>query len=399
MVFGICGGIAAYKIPYVLRALMREGIEVRPVATPNALCFIGKETLRTLCGGYLYTDAPADTSTGLLYEGTLAHIHLADWADAMVIAPATANTIAKIAHGIGDNLCTSCALSFYHKPLVLVPAMNTRMWHNPATRDNIAQCRRRGIHVLDVDTGPLACGSGGEGRMPEPGAICDYLRTLRNRRAPLKDKRVLISAGATREPIDSVRVLTNRSSGRMGAALAETALALGAEVSVVAGDHRARFPDGITQIDAPTVDDMQRELQARFDTCDICIMAAAVGDYRLPGAAATKIDKRSHEHLQLTLERSPDILAGLGARKQGQILVGFALSENNTPAAIVAKMQEKHCDIMIGNTPQQSLETDTTAVTICDVHEGCTHCAAMTKQETAQHIFTHIARYAGYADE
>ncbi len=393
---GICGGVAAYKTALIIRMLQRHGMKIAPVVTPHALSFIGRETLSSLCDRQVYCDAGLQREGFYLYHTGHDHIRLAEWAEALLVSPATANTIAKITHGIADNLLTTLALSFFgEKPLILAPAMNSRMWENPATQQNIATLRERGVHVLDVAHGQLACGSSGSGRMLSPQEIADYMCSIHHASDSLRGKKVLISAGGTREPVDSVRVLTNRSSGTMGAALARAAYMRGAQVSVIVGEHRSLFPETVECVHAPTVDAMQQQLESRFPECDICIMAAAVSDYRVATPEKTKIDSAKQRSLTLRLEPTRDILAELGTAKKGQFLVGFSLSDTPQPDKTVRKLREKKCDMMVANTAAESLDTESIRFSL-SYGDGCEEpYQSMSKLQAAHHILERIRERIG----
>lgn len=312
IVIGISGGIAAYKIPHLIRLLVKQGAAVKVVLTEHALPLVGIDSLQTLCGYPVYRDGSTR------YE--MDHIKLAQWADLLLIAPATANTIAKIAHGIADNLLTTLVCAAPPSRVLFAPAMNTGMWDNPATRDNIASLTKKEYTVLPVGHGELACGDQGAGRMLEPEELVERIAVFRGASMLLKGKKVLISSGPTEEPIDPVRVLTNSSSGKMGAALAEAALRQGAIVTVVTGPASEPLPLGATVIPVRTAVEMGAALLERFAEADICIMAAAVSDYRPAVYATNKIERNDSGKLLLELIPNPDILAGLGRIKEHRFL-------------------------------------------------------------------------------
>jgi phosphopantothenoylcysteine decarboxylase / phosphopantothenate---cysteine ligase len=306
VLFGVTGGIAAYKAAEAVRLLVKGGHEVTPILTAEAESFV---TLKTF-EGLARAEAPHE-----LYP------HLVD-ADLLVIAPLSANTLAKLAHGLADNVLTQTALAF-EGPIVVAPAMNPRMWSNRATRANAATLRKRGIVLVGPDEGELAEGEWGVGRMSEPEEIYARVDSLLARRGQLSGKRVVVSAGGTREPLDAVRFLGNRSSGRMGVALAEEARLRGAEVTLVAANLTVPAPGKVELVAAPTAEDLEREVLARGGA-DVVVMAAAVADYR---PAAPTVDKRpkGEEPWTVTLEPTRDVLRELGERRRaGQLLVGFA---------------------------------------------------------------------------
>lgn len=354
IVIGVTGGIAAYKIPQLIRLLQKRGAVVKVVVTAHARPLVGEETLRTLSGFPVYSD------TATNYD--MDHIRLTEWADFFLVAPATANTIAKIAYGIGDNLLTTLALTFPPEKTFIAPAMNTAMWENKTTQKNVSLLKKGGMNVLPVGVGELACGDGGAGRMIEVDAIADILLAESEKERSLKDVKVLISSGPTEEPIDPVRVITNRSSGKMGAALAAAALRAGAEVTVVSGPAVTSLPDGVEIIRVRTVDEMEREMNHRFPDADICIMAAAVSDYRPSVSAQRKIHRDGKTSLSIELVPNNDILAGLGTKKKKQLLVGFALEDTVDVPRAVAKLERKKCDILILNSIGDALGTDQSEV-------------------------------------
>lgn len=382
IVLGLTGGIAAYKAPSLIRLLAKRGIETKAVLTPAARTLVGEEALRTLSGNPVYVD---DAPSGYDFD----HIRLAEWADYCVICPATANTIAKLAHGIADNLLTTLCLCMENR-LVLAPAMNTAMWSNAATQHNLEILNSRGARVLPVEEGELACGDSGAGRMLPIEAIAAHIESLAGPR-PLAGKKVLIASGPTQEPIDAVRMLTNRSSGKMGAALSRAALALGAEVTVVSGPVSRQFPRGLRRIDVTTTQSMLEALQREFGGCDVCIMAAAVSDFRPAAAVPGKIHRDDSEKLAIELVPNPDIAQTLGAAKQNQILVGFALEEEGDVERARAKMEKKNCDLMIANAVDSSIGLDDTRVSIVYREQNPEHLPPMGKDSAARRILLRVA--------
>lgn len=387
IVVGVTGGIAAYKIPHLVRLLRKQGAEVKVVLTSHAQSFVGIDALRTLSGNPVYRDGSA------VYD--IDHIRLTEWADILLIAPATANTVAKIAHGIADNLLTSIALAFPPGRTIIVPAMNSGMWENPATRENISLLVARTYKVLPVGKGELACGDEGPGRMMEVEAIVEAVMEYFKIGRPLSGKRVLISSGPTEEPIDPVRVITNRSSGKMGAALAREALRMGAEVTVVSGPISAALPAGVRMRPVRTAEEMETALREEFAATDICIMAAAVADYRPLSASPIKLQRDHQAVFSLDLVANRDILAGLGSLKQKQILVGFALENSDDEVRVKEKMMRKQCDLMVANRVETSLGTDTTEITIFDTKGGCSKYGPVSKEVAARELLRHIIEFAG----
>jgi phosphopantothenoylcysteine decarboxylase/phosphopantothenate--cysteine ligase len=309
VLLGVTGGIAAYKACELLRLLVRDGHDVTPLLTPDAERFVTAHTFEALAR----KEAARD-----LYP------HLVD-ADLLVIAPLSANTLAKLAHGLADNVLTQAALAV-RCPVLAAPAMNVRMWEHPATRANVALLRERGVELIGPEEGELAEGEHGPGRMSEPEAIFQRCLGLLGSAGPLRGKHVVVSAGGTREPLDSVRFVGNRSSGKMGVAVAREARRRGADVTLVAANLAVAAPDGVDVVQAPTAADLAREVLAR-EGADVVVMAAAVGDYRPVEPVAGKRPKDS-ETWAVELEPTEDVLAALGRRRRnGQILVGFAADE------------------------------------------------------------------------
>jgi phosphopantothenoylcysteine decarboxylase / phosphopantothenate---cysteine ligase len=330
VLLGVTGGIAAYKSCELCRLLVRAGHDVTPVLTPEAETFVAARTFEALAR----REQPRE-----LYP------HLVD-ADLLVIAPLSANTLAKLAHGLADNVLTQLALAF-RGPVLIAPAMNVRMWEHPATEANVAMLRERRVDVIGPEEGELAEGETGLGRMSEPEAIFARCRELLGETDTLAGKTVLVSAGGTREPLDSVRFVGNRSSGRMGVALAEEARRRGAQVTLLAANLAVPAPGGVEVVETPTAADLAREAKARA-AVDVVLMAAAVADYA-PDPVAGKRPK-SGEAWEVRLEPTEDVLAGLGAKKNGKVLVGFGAEEGEAGLERKRKMlAEKHLDLVVFN--------------------------------------------------
>ena len=398
IVLGVCGGIAAYKTPHLVRLLRKEGSDIRVVLTPYAREFVGIEALRTVSGYPVYLDRmPGNTRAGDSPPERVEHVGLGQWGDTFLVCPATANTLAKFSLGIADNLLTTTALCFDPSTLVVAPAMNTAMWLHPATRHHIDVLRQRGVRVLPVEEGELACGEAGPGRMLSPEAIVEELRDGVPR-GPFRGKRILISSGPTVEPIDPVRMLTNRSSGRMGAALAEAAGAMGADVTLVSGPSIAPPPPGVRLVRVTTAREMKDALLKEFPSHQYCLMAAAVADYRPKDPADEKIRRDPSAALTLRLVANPDILALLGERKEGRFLVGFALESSSDLERAREKMRRKGCDMMICNSVEGALERDDTQVTILYADGASTRLEPMDKRRAAREILIRVARQSGPPD-
>ena len=332
VLLGITGGIAAYKAAELARLLVKAGHEVTPILTPEAETFIAAKTFEALAR----REAPRELYPHLVH------------ADLLAVAPLSANTLAKLAHGLADNVLTQTVLAF-DGPVLAAPAMNPRMWAHRATRENVAKLRGRGIVLVGPDEGELAEGEWGVGRMSEPEEIFARVEAVLARRDQLAGRRVLVSAGGTREPLDAVRFLGNRSSGRMGVALAEEARLRGAEVTLVAANLSVPPPGRVELVPAPTAAELEREVLARADA-DVVVMAAAVADYRPAEPSAEKRPKHA-EPWVVTLEPTSDVLAQLGAKRwRGQVLVGFAADRGETGLARAReKLAAKKSDLIVFN--------------------------------------------------
>ena len=333
ILLGVTGGIAAYKACTLVRLLVRAGHEVHPVLTASAERFVAAETFAALA-----RRAPSNDP----------YPHLGHF-DLLLVAPLTANTLARLAHGLADDVLTEAALA-HTGPVLVAPAMNTRMWKHPATQENLATVRARGVHVVGPAAGELAEGEEGVGRMAEPEEIHARVESLIGAaEGLLTGKRVLVSAGGTREPLDAVRYLGNRSSGRMGVALAEEAARRGAEVTLLAANLGVPAPHGVTLVETPTAADLEREARARADA-DVIVMAAAVADYR-PAAPLEEKRAKDGDSWSVELAPTPDVLAAIGAsRTTNQVLVGFAADRGeNGLARARDKRAAKNADIFVFN--------------------------------------------------
>ncbi len=339
---GISGGIAAYKACELVRLLRGRGHELRVVATAHALEFVSELTLQTLSGApvrHQLLEASA--------ESEISHIELADWAEVFAVAPATANVLAKLAHGIADDLLTTIALAT-KAPLVVAPAMNVNMYRHPATQANLDTLAKRGARIVGPGEGELACGWVGEGRLVELDAIVGAIERC-GVEPTLRGEVVLVNAGPTAEPIDPVRVITNRSSGRMGFALAEAAALRGAEVVLVAGPVALATPHGVTRIDVETALEMRDAVLGALPRASIAILSAAVADYAPERAEGAKIKREKRDALTLTLVKNPDILAEVVKQRGKATVVGFAAETENLLANARAKLARKGCDLIVAN--------------------------------------------------
>ncbi len=340
---GITGGIAAYKIAELVSRLYKNGFNVQVVMTEHATRFITPLTLRTLSNNPVLVDMFDESGTH-----RVQHIGVAEEADILVIAPATANFIAKMACGLADDLLSTIVLAT-RAPVLIVPSMNTNMYDHPATQDNIRKLKDRGVIVLEPAEGELACGVTGRGRLPEIEIIYDRIvEVLEERPRDLENKTILITAGATQEDIDPVRFITNRSTGKMGYALAAAAARRGARVFLVSGPTSLAVPDGVECRMVRSAREMNDVCQQLFDRVDVVIGAAAVADYRPSDYSDEKV-KKSDDDLVIRLARNPDILEGLGKRKQHQILVGFAAETSDVIRNARQKMKKKNLDLLVAN--------------------------------------------------
>ena len=380
VLLGVTGGIAAYKACELLRLLVTDGHEVTPLLTPDAERFVTAHTFEALAR----REAARD-----LYP------HLTD-ADLMVVAPLSANTLAKLAHGLADNVLTQAALAV-RGPLLVAPAMNVRMWEHPATQANVALLRERGVETIGPEEGELAEGEHGPGRMAEPEAIFARCLELLGAAGPLRDKRLLVSAGGTREPVDSVRFVGNRSSGKMGVALAREAHRRGADVTLVASNLSVPPPEGVEVVQAPSAADLAREVLDRADA-DVVVMAAAVADYRPSDPLGAKRPKDT-DRWTIELEPTQDVLAELGQhRRNGQVLVGFAADEGEAGLERArTKLTNKRGNLFVYNDVSRSdigFESDWNELVLL-THDGERTVSRRSKEECAVAILDEIETLLG----
>ncbi len=388
IVVGVCGGIAAYKICSLVSSLKKRGHEVHVLMTKEAESFVGPLTFQTLSGQRVVLDMMS-----IDYEPDVHHISLARKADCFVIAPATANVIAKVAHGIADDMLTTTFLAADCEKL-LVPAMNTYMLENPVTQDNIALCRKYGMHILESASGYLACGDTGKGRMPEASVILDAVESLLEKDRYLSGRNVLVTAGPTREDIDPVRYITNHSSGKMGYALARAARNAGAKVVLVTGCVNIEEPVNVEMVHVTSAAEMAQAVLERSQEQDAIIMAAAIADYTPKEKADQKLKKGDGE-LYIELERTTDILLELGKRKkEGQVLIGFAMETENLLANAAGKLAKKNADYIVANSIADAgagFGVDTNVVTIIS-KEGEKSLGLLSKDETAEKILSYCLK-------
>ncbi|MHB1651115.1 MAG: bifunctional phosphopantothenoylcysteine decarboxylase/phosphopantothenate--cysteine ligase CoaBC [Desulfitobacteriaceae bacterium] len=342
IIVGITGGIAGYKAAEVVSRLRKLQAEVHVVMTESATKFITPVTLRSLSGNPVHVDLYAEPK-----HGTVEHIALAELADAVLVVPATANFLAKMALGLADDFLSTIVLAT-KAPLFVAPAMNHGMYHNPATQNNLRSLQERSVKVIGPAAGFQACGTNGDGRMSEPLEIVEELLHFFSLPRPLKGKKALVTAGGTQEPIDPVRYITNRSSGRMGYAIAEALREAGAETVLISAPTALPVPPGVEWIPVITALEMYEAVLERFAEVDIVVKSAAVADYR-PAASAEQKIKKAGKNLTIELVPNPDILAELGRQKKKQILVGFAAETENLIQFANEKMRRKNVDLLVAN--------------------------------------------------
>lgn len=358
IVLGVTGGIAAYKAVEIVSRLKKAGASVHVIMTEGATKFVTPLTFRELSANPVAVKMWEEPKTW-----NVEHIALAILADLFLIAPATANIIGKIANGIADDMLSTTVMAT-KAPVILAPAMNTNMYLNPITQQNIAKLASLGYHFIEPGTGMLACGVEGPGRLAEPSTIVEYIENLTKQSCSLAGKKVLITAGGTREPLDPVRYIGNRSSGKMGYALAGAAAERGAAVLLVSGPTNLPAPQGVAVVNVESAQEMRNAVLAEYPDADIVIKAAAVADYRSVAQAEHKI-KKNDETLTILLEKNPDILAELGRLKTKQILIGFAAETEQLVTYATEKLNRKNADMIVANNvmlPDAGFNTDTNIV-------------------------------------
>ena len=344
IVLGVTGGIAVYKAVDLVSRLRKAGCEVRVVMTEHAQQFVTPLTFKEISG-----NAVATSMWNANQEFNVEHIALANWADAFLVAPATANILAKMACGLADDLLSTTLLAA-QAPIIVCPAMNTGMYQNPATQENIAKLQERGVTVMPPAVGHLACGTSGPGRLPEPQQIVEFMSAFfAGREGDLRGLRVLVTAAGTREPIDPVRYVGNRSSGKMGYAVAQMAAERGADVLLISGPSALAAPPNVRVVNVETTNEMLEACLAAYGDVDIVIKAAAVADYRPRDVADQKIKKKTDDALTVVMDKNPDILKTLGAKKEQQVLVGFAAETQNLLANAREKVVKKNLDMIVAN--------------------------------------------------
>jgi phosphopantothenoylcysteine decarboxylase/phosphopantothenate--cysteine ligase len=389
IILGVTGGIAAYKSPELVRRLIERGAEVQVVMSRGAQQFVTPLTFQAVSGKPVRTDLWDESA-----EAAMGHIELARWADEILIAPTTAEFMARLAHGFADDLLTTLCLATTAQ-VTLAPAMNRQMWANPATQANVAILRERGIRLLGPDAGEQACGEVGVGRMVEPTRIAEELFTPRGASGVLQGLKVLVTAGPTRERIDPVRFISNRSSGKMGYAVAQAAREAGAEVVLVSGPVQMCTPLGIERVDVESAEQMLSAVQKHSTDTDIFIAAAAVSDYRCCEISGEKIKKTS-DTMALSLTRAPDVLATIGRSETRPFLVGFAAETENIERNALAKLNGKNLDMIAANKVGDGLgfDKDDNALTVY-WHDGKKELTLTSKIALARQLVELIAERYG----
>ncbi len=386
IVLGVTGGIAAYKACELVRALVKEGASVEVVMTRNAMEFVTPLTLQTLSGNKVATK-PFDP----VWESEIGHISLADRADLVVIAPATASFVGKMATGIADSLLATLVLATL-APVIVCPAMNVNMYNNVAVQENIRKLRDRGVSIVEPSEGFLACGWEGRGRLPETEDIMSEIEFALTPK-DMASERVLVTAGATREHIDPVRFISNPSTGKMGYALAGEARMRGADVVLVSGKSPLPPPRGVTLVSVESADDMYTAVMRHLDWSTLVIKAAAVGDYAPESKSAGKI-KKTDDELTLKLKRTKDILKEIGEKKKQQIVVGFAAETEDLMANAAVKLREKNADMIVANNvgaPGAGFESDTNEVHLLFASGAMEELPLAPKKEIAKIILDRIS--------
>ena len=391
IIVGITGGIAVYKICYLVSSLKKQGYDVHVLMSKEAQEFVTPLTFQTLSNNKVITDMFT-----IDYTPDVHHISLAKKADLFVIAPATANVIAKVANGIADDMLTTTFLASNCKKLI-VPAMNTQMLMNPVTQDNIQKCKNYGMHIFESNSGYLACGDVGKGRLPEPDEIEDKIKEVMEDDKFLTGKHILVTAGPTSEAIDPVRMITNHSTGKMGYALARAARNMGAHVTLVSGTKQIEDIRDVEMVHVTSAQDMAEAVLSRQNDMDCMILAAAVADYTPVSVADNKIHKSEGE-MSIPLKRTQDILKTLGDnKKDGQVLIGFSMETENLLENSRKKLEKKKIDMIVANSLLEAgagFGIDTNRVTILTKDKEIP-LPLLSKSETASHILTEILACRG----
>jgi len=391
IVLGVSGGIAAYKAAELARALIRNGHEVQVILTRSAEEFIRPLTFAALTGHKVITDLFSSTSPEDTLSSSVEHIGVAREHDLLLVAPATANVLAKFAHGLADDFLSTMYLAF-RGPVVLAPAMNDNMWDHEATKANVETLRRRGHIIVDPGEGFLACGTQGAGRLAENDLIVETVERTQNR--DLEGQTFLITAGPTQEPLDPVRYLSNRSSGKMGYALAEAALRRGAKVLLISGPVAIAPPVGADFVPVRTAQEMYDAVFAHLEPATVIVKCAAVADYRPVRQSPQKI-KKTDAPVLLELERTPDILAELGQKRGNRLLIGFAAETENLRDYATQKLKSKNCDMVVANLvgqPDSGFESDSNEVLLALKSGEFIPIAKASKSEIADKILNEVVK-------
>ncbi|HLJ50235.1 MAG TPA: bifunctional phosphopantothenoylcysteine decarboxylase/phosphopantothenate--cysteine ligase CoaBC [Bryobacteraceae bacterium] len=395
-VLGVGGGIAAYKSCELARALMERGFRVQVVMTAAAQQFVQPLTFAALTGNKVITDLFSSASAADTLSSAVEHIGVAQEHDVLVVAPATADLLSRLAHGGADDFLTTMYLAFTG-PVVLAPAMNTNMWRHAATSANVATLRLRGHVIVEPDDGMLACGMVGPGRLAEPARIADAVAGLFLRGRDLEGETVLVTAGPTQEPIDPVRFITNRSSGKMGYALAEAAIQRGARVVLVSGPTNIVPPSNVSMVRVQTASEMYEAVMQNMVAATIVIKAAAVADYHVAGRSDQKI-KKTGSGMTLELEPNRDILAELGRVKGERLLIGFAAETQNLEAEARRKLVSKNCDLIVGNLVGRDgtgFDSDQNEVVLVGRSGEAVVLGRASKRELADRILDQVLKLRG----
>jgi phosphopantothenoylcysteine decarboxylase/phosphopantothenate--cysteine ligase len=390
---GVTGGVAAYKAAELVRRLQQDGFSVEVVMTRAACEFIRPLTFAALTGKKVITGLFAETGGEANLDSAIEHIAVAQRTDLLLVAPATADIIAKFSRGISDDFLSTLYLATT-APMIVAPAMNVNMWNHPATQENLERLRGRGVHIVNPDEGYLACGMTGAGRLAGQEAIVSTVREVLQLRRDLEGQTVLLTAGPTQEDLDPVRFLTNRSSGRMGYAIAEAAAQRGAKVILISGPTALETPAGVTRVDVRTAAEMLKAVEENLTEATTTIFAAAVADYRPAEAAAQKLKKTGAE-FTLRLEPNPDILATIARKKGNRLIVGFAAETDKVAENARKKLQEKNADLIVANdvtAEGAGFDVDTNVVTLFSCDGRDLPLPKMTKREVAHRILDEVVR-------
>lgn len=385
ILLGVTGGIAAYKALDIVSRLKKQGANVKVIMTDHATEFVQPLSFQTLSGNVVYVDMFEK-----LANMDVEHISLAKWADLILLAPASANTLAKMAYGLCDNMLTTVLLA-KRSPVMVAPAMNTYMLKNPRTQENLKILEKDGVHILPTDAGHLACGDDGEGKLLAPERIVDFVDQFFTKK-DLEGVDIVVTAGGTREPIDPVRYIGNRSSGKMGYAIAKAAQRRGAKVHLISANSSLEPPLGVDFISVQTTQDLLDAADKLFDDCQVYISPAAPSDFRPKTYQDQKIKRKGKDELSIELTQNPDVIGTLSKRKKGQIMVAFAAESQNLVEHASEKLARKNVDFIVANNivkKDAGFSTDTNIVTIID-KEAATDYAKQSKEDLAEIILDKI---------